>query len=176
MDLSAELKAMQAIAEAIEPLTEDQRTHVLGWASSRFDVVLPTQRAANGSPPAGGQAGSKTEDVTFTEFVDLFDRANPKTDAEKAAVAGYWFQVIGGSSGWQSQPLNTALKDLGHGLGNITDSLDSLQERKPAWVRQVSKAGGQRQGRKTYKMTQAGINAVRAMLGRAPEAGEDGTE
>jgi hypothetical protein len=48
-----------------------------------------------------------------------------------------------------------------------------LQERRPAHVRQVSKAGSSRPARKTYKLTTAGVNGVRAMLGRAPEAGED---
>jgi hypothetical protein len=105
--------------------------------------------------------------------VDLFDAANPRTDPERAEVAAFWFQVIQNNSSWQSQTLNNALKDLGHGLGNVTDALNSLQERRPAHVRQVSKAGSSRQARKTYKLTTAGVNAVRAMLGRPAEAGEE---
>jgi hypothetical protein len=168
-----ELKAMSAVAEAISGLDEAEQARVLAWVASRFNVSIGPTRRGSGSAAADTGNGQEQGEVVFEAFVDLFDKANPKSDAEKAAVAAYWSQVIGGDATWASQPLNSALKDLGYGLGNITDALNSLQERKPAWVRQVSKSGQNRQGRKTYKLTQAGINGVRFLLGRAPEPGEE---
>lgn len=173
MSEDRELKAMSAVAAAISGLDEAEQARVLAWVASRFNVSFsPTRR---GSGPAGADTsnGQEQAEIVFESFVDLFDKANPKSDAEKAATAAYWSQVIRGDATWASQPLNTALKDLGYGLSNITDSLNTLQARKPAWVRQVSKSGQTKQGRKTYKLTQAGINGVRVLLGRAPEPGEE---
>jgi hypothetical protein len=168
-----ELTAMTKVAEALSVLDEGARERVLTWSSSKFNITIgrPAGRGAGGT--TGGAEGGPGDVREFNEFVDLFDAANPRTDAERAAVAGYWFQLIQSNASWQSQTLNSALKDLGHGLSNVTDALDSLQERRPALVRQVSKSGSSRQARKTYKLTTAGINMVRGMFGRTPEAGEE---
>jgi hypothetical protein len=48
--------------------------------------------------------------------------------------------------------------------------LGALQGRKPALVRQVAKSGRTRQARKKYKLTTAGISAVRAMIARGEDA------
>jgi hypothetical protein len=168
-----EIMAMTTLSEELAALDESARERVLTWAASKFNVTIG--RASGRGPGTDGRGSDENSggSFEFAEFVDLFDAANPRTDPERAAVAGYWFQVIQNNSSWQSQTLNNALKDLGHGLGNVTDALNSLQERRPAHVRQVSKAGSSRQARKTYKLTTAGVNGVRAMLGRAPEAGEE---
>ena len=107
--------------------------------------------------------------MTYGAFVDLFDAATPKTDPERALIGAYWFQVVGGASDFQSQQVNEALKDVGHGVGNITDALSKLQRRKPALVRQVAKSGRTRQARKRYKITSAGIGAVHGMTRRVEE-------
>jgi hypothetical protein len=173
MSADPEIKAMTTVAEELEKLDQSARERILAWAANRFDINLG-RSSGRGTDSAmrDRQDGAESTDE-YKEFVDLFDAANPRSDPERAAVAGYWFQIMQNNSSWQSQTLNNALKDLGHGLSNVTDSLNSLQERRPAHVRQVSKSGSSRQARKTYKLTTTGVNAVRAMLGRPPEAGED---
>ncbi len=79
-------------------------------------------------------------------------------------MAGYWFQVVQNQADFVGQAVNNALKDVGHGVGNITNALSSLQSRKPALVRQVAKSGRTQQARKKYKLTTAGVSAVRAMM------------
>ncbi len=164
---------MATLSEALSTLDDAGRIRVLTWAASKFDVRLtkPGGRGSGGASAGGEETGS--ERLEFAGFVDLFDAANPRTDADRAMVAAYWFQVIQNNASWQSQTLNSALKDLGYGVGNITDALQSLQDRRPARVRQVSKAGSSRQARKTYKLTTAGITSVRAMLGGTAEEGEE---
>jgi hypothetical protein len=173
MEPDAELTAMTTVAVALSGLDEGARERVLTWAASRFNITVGRSAGRSAGSGGSGDAGGSGEPREFAEFVDLFDAANPQTDPQRAAVAGYWFQVIQNNASWQSQTLNSALKDLGHGLSNVTDALDSLQERRPAFVRQVSKSGSSRQARKTYKLTTAGVNFVRGMLGRVPEAGEE---
>jgi hypothetical protein len=170
-----EIKAMGTIAGALVDLDKEAQARVLDWAARRFDVSLPSGGSPSGRGRREGRNGgggsdlNPPEDVEFQDFVDLFDGAGPRTDAERALVGGYWFQIIGGSSDFQSQEVNTALKDVGHGVGNITQALDQLQNRSPALVRQVAKSGRTRQARKKYKLTTAGTAAVRRML-----AGQDG--
>jgi hypothetical protein len=103
----------------------------------------------------------------------LFDSAAPKTDPERALVGGYWFQSVRDRADFQAQEVNTALKDVGQGIGNITEAFSALQERSPALVRQVAKSGRTRQARKKYKLTTAGTSAVRQMLARSSGNGEE---
>jgi hypothetical protein len=168
-----EVTAMGTIAGALAGLDEGATGRVLAWAAQRFGVEL--QVPARNGLDEGKSGISREEDLPdhgggFTDFVDLIDAAGPRTDPERALVSAYWFQVVGGAADFPSQQVNEALKDVGQGVGNITDALTKLQRRKPALVRQVAKAGKSRQARKRYKVTAAGIEAVRQMLrGREDE-------
>ena len=55
------------------------------------------------------------------------------------------------------------LKNLGHGIPNVTKALDSLKGQSPALALQLKKAGTSQQARKTYKITVAGIKQIEAM-------------
>jgi hypothetical protein len=171
-----EIDAMGSIAAALEGLDDDATTRVLRWAAQRFAGEKGEELLSETTAGGGRTDGHKSrvvnhEPAAFDAFVDLFDAANPKTETERALVGGYWFQVIGGAADFPSQDINTALKDLGHGVSNITVAFSKLQTRKPALVRQVTKSGKSQQARKKYKLTQAGITAVQKML-----SGETGDE
>jgi DNA-binding PadR family transcriptional regulator len=60
--------------------------------------------------------------------------------------------------------LNKELKNLGHGVSNITSALDTLMSRKPALVIQTKKSGTSKQARKKYKLTLEGLRAVERMV------------
>jgi hypothetical protein len=107
---------------------------------------------------------ARTTQGDYEDLADLYNAANPTSDVQRALVAGYWFQVVEGNTTFASQTLNTALKDLGHGLSNITKALTALQQQRPALASQVKKAGKSRQARKVYKLTRAGITEVERML------------
>ncbi len=69
-----------------------------------------------------------------------------------------------GADSFDSQSANTALKNLGHAIANITMALGALIKQKPALVLQTKKSGKSRQARKTFKLTVAGIKAVEDMI------------
>jgi len=115
--------------------------------------------------PGNGQSQAETADPNFSGFVDLFDKANPATNVDRALVAGYWLQFCTKQASWTGQQANNLLKDLGHGLDNITHATTAAQRHKPALIRQISKAGKSQQARKTYKLTNAGVVRVRERLG-----------
>ena len=158
--MDPEIQAMGDIARALETLDQDATRRVLKWALERFQV-----RAVSGPGIVGGSAGSDALPTrSFTDFPEIFDAANPQTGLDKVLVGAYWFQVVQGQEDWDSQSLNTSLKQLGHPSSNITRDLDALIKRTPRLVLQVRKEGTSRQARKRYKLTREGIRAVEAML------------
>lgn len=159
-----EIEAMTTLSEALNGLEEQARVRVLRWAADRYGI---RQALASGTGQAnsGSQEALKEQGETFTHFVDLYDRVSPNSEVERAITGAYWLQVIQNQSSWQSRQVNDLLKDVGHGIGNITDALDDAQKRKPALVRQMAKSGRSRQARKTYKLTTSGISFVQARLG-----------
>lgn len=169
-----EIAAMGSVADALAELDPEGQRRVLHWAADRFGVALPARRPKSvNSEPADDDEDATDDDAadsdkgsTFEEFADLFNACGPpKSEPDKALVAGFWMQIVQGAQNVQSQQLNSMLKDLGHPIGNITQSMTSLINRKPGLVMQTKKAGNTQQARKTYKLTHEGIKSVKAMLG-----------
>lgn len=174
MGTDPEIDAMSAVASALSSLDEETRGRVVRWAAERYRVTL-------GGPAGGGRGsrgvtsnGGNDTEVTdeevagegpaYEHFAELFAKAEPKTDADKALVSAYWTQVHEGQVTWQSQTLNTQLKHLGHAISNITDALSKNMSKKPQRIIQIQKSGNSKQGRKTYKVTQEGLVYVQGML------------
>jgi hypothetical protein len=148
-----ELVAMENVMEAVKDLDEETRKRVLSWAVNRFHVTPP--KGVPGSP----------EEPTDGDFAELYNAANPTRDADRALVAGYWLQVIEKKKNFTSQQAHKLLKNLGHGVTNITDAFDALKGEKPRLAMQVRKAGTTRQARKQYQLTTEGIKRVKTMIG-----------
>ena len=161
MDQDAEIAAMSAVAKALEPLDELVRRRVIGWAASRFgsQIPAPSRSLEKETNPTGESARAE-----FESFAELFDAADPKTDKDRALVAAYWAQICQSQATFPAQTLNASLKDLGHGLSNVTVALDGLKDEKPALILQLKKSGTSKQARKTYKLTVEGAKRVRQML------------
>jgi hypothetical protein len=103
----------------------------------------------------------------FETIADLFHATDPKSDADKALVAGYWLQTRGTEPDFDAQTVNQALKDFGHRVANITNAFNALIARRPQFVIQTKKSGTSRQARKRYKLTSVGLGAVDQMMGEA---------
>lgn len=166
-----EIVAMSKIGAALTELKGSEAVaRVLRWAVEKYRPrpTLPPGRAQNVpsqdiddiidtlSPPRDPRE--------FQDFPALFAAAAPSTEPERALVAGYWFQVVRSQDDLHGQQLNDELKNMGYKVGNITDALSSLIERRPALVIQTGKSGTSRQARKKYRLTTEGIRAVEHML------------
>lgn len=158
-----EIDAMKQIAMVLEPLEQPARQRILHWANSRFGQS-PTQHSQSISafPTSLESADNRTQ--PYETFADLFEAAHPATDREKALVASYWIQVCQKQGSFASQSINDELKNLGHGVGNITEALTSLRDERPALILQLKKSGTSRQARKTYKLTVEGSRRVTSMI------------
>jgi hypothetical protein len=168
MDPLAELDALRKVAEALSGLDDAAINRVLTWAADRFGAKIVTSKSAGNLKldEADGETDTTTHDEvrTFEDVATFFSCAAPKTDADRALVVGYWVQYHVGAAEFEAFTINQELKNLGHGVGNITDALDKLKSRKPQLVIQTKKSGTSRQARKKYKLTNAGRLAVEAML------------
>jgi hypothetical protein len=164
-DPMAELKAMKGVADALTGLHKDAVSRVLQWAAGSFGasvVPLPRAKSARTEDEDDDMAAAQE----FDSLADLYPAAQPKTDADRTLVAGYWYQFKEGQEEFGSQTLNRALKNLGHGVGNITRALETLKAQSPALVMQVRKSGSSQQARKKYKLTAAGKKAVELLIGQ----------
>jgi hypothetical protein len=171
MTQDPEIAAMGTITTALGQLEDNQaRARVLRYANERFGVPVQEPRRTQQAPEVPGHAENgqprpEAAEPNFRDFADLFDKANPATNVDKALVAGYWLQFGSKQASWTGQEANNLLKDLGHGLPHITHATTNAQNHKPALMRQLSKAGKSQQARKTYRLTNAGVVRVREKLG-----------
>lgn len=173
--VAAELAAMKTIYDTLQALDEPARQRVMDYVSNLLGLTQQPRSAA--APPANGQ-DNEVEEVeveerassvttgspSFSSFAELHDAAQPKSQSEKALVAGYWLQQLQGGESFDSFSVNKELKNLGEGVPNITSALDTLKGQKPALVLQLKKSGKSRQARKTYKVTVAGLKTVENMI------------
>jgi hypothetical protein len=161
-----EIDAMAKVVAALEPLEDEVRMRVLRWAGGRYGVQVAA------GPPRSGREAALPQEREFGDVAALYDAADPQIDPERALVVGYWFQQGEGREDLDAQTINTALKNLGHGISNITSALSALAKKKPALVRQIQKKGKTKQARKRYRLTEAGIREVQRMLGENATQGD----
>jgi hypothetical protein len=167
MDQDKEISAMARISETLDKFNKDEVEtvkRILRWAASRYglnsieNLANSTDRASHATRDTGD-----FEERSFEDLADLFHAASPKTEADKALVASFWLTTGEKKTSFTGWEVNKELKNLGHGIGNITDALSSLMRRKPALVLQTAKSGTSRQARKKYKLTRAGLDYLRRM-------------
>jgi|ERR1017187_9228476 hypothetical protein len=161
-ELDPETRAIGEITTVVSGLEEEQRGRVIRYIVDRFKIGGTTSKSAR-SDSEEKDTGQK-DNKSFEDFDSLADACGPNTDSLRALVGGYWVQVCQGNQGFDGASVNKELKNLGHGVGNITVALNSLIAQKPAYVLQLRKSGNTKQARKLYKVTEAGIKKVKAMI------------
>jgi hypothetical protein len=159
-----EVAAMGTISQALTELPPNAVARVVRWAAERFGVTMSdtkkaTQRGADASGPDEGH-----KETEFTDLASFYDAANPQDNGERVLVVAYWFQQIQLATELESQQINKELKQLGHGIDNITKAVSALTGAKPRLAIQIKKSGSTRQARKTFKLTTEGIKRVKTML------------
>jgi len=173
MDPSLELEVMGDVAAGLKKLSGDTEAarRVLQWAVSAFlpdgmpAISMPSPSLqAPAAVVSGTGSGEPAPSRSFSSLPDLYSAVSPASDASRALVVGYWFQVMQGEQDLDGFQINKELKHLGHGVTNITTALSSLIERKPQLVIQTRKSGNSKQARKRYRLTDAGIKAVERMI------------
>lgn len=178
-----ELGAMAKVAEALGGFADDEAViveRILRWANARYlghDIEnfdpADANRTRRQHNRADGDEHQSDDEPEFNDVADLYHAVTPKSDIDRALTVGYWFQCVENQIDFGSQQVNSVLKQLGHGVGNITVALGSLMKRSPSLIMQTAKKGKSKQARKRYKLTTAGTREIARRLkeshGAAPE-------
>ena len=173
MEMDREISAMAAIAGALDGFGEedtDAVRRILQWATSRYGIEN-TGKLAVSTTRTGSEESPTPGPRDFEDLADLFHVTAPKTPPERTLVASYWVTSGEGQLEFTAQLVNSKLKDLGHGVANITDAFTTLMKRRPSLVMQTAKRGKSRQARKRYKLTRAGHDEVERLIRGEPETG-----
>ena len=157
VDAATEAKALGRVVDAVDGLDVRAVQRVLEWAWKRFV-------GAEGPQPARSRTAPHGESSAPIDLADLYVAARPATDADKVLVVAYWHQVSTGKENLDAQTIHRDLKNLGHGVSNVTRACSALIGEKPQLMIQVKKAGSTRQARKQYRLTAAGLQRVRDKL------------
>ena len=99
--------------------------------------------------------------------------ANATTDLDRVLIVGAWQQSVESQSSLTSQGVNAILKDLGYGVTDMTNTFNRLMAKNPKLAIQMQKSGRSRQARKQYKITDAGVKRVAALLAGTASSGDD---
>ncbi|OGV61818.1 MAG: hypothetical protein A2283_06295 [Lentisphaerae bacterium RIFOXYA12_FULL_48_11] len=177
MTQDPEIKAMQEVHQSLDGLEEAARQRVIQWAISRFNLPGASKASGNkGAGPGGGSATQASGDPSLTSYetvADIFTAANPTKDKDKALIVASFLQEKKELEDLTGADINKELKNLGHGLKNVTDAINQLSSKNPKLMIQTRKEGKSKQARKKYKVTTEGINAAKVLL---KKDGESGTE
>ncbi|MEE9223362.1 MAG: hypothetical protein V3U51_01250 [Thermoplasmata archaeon] len=155
MEENDELTAMSSISKILDSLKDpDTQGRVIRWVVDKYGVSIYGEKDKKPS--------ASIEDMESLE--DLWVAASPKTQPMKVLVVGTWFQVRQGQQNLKGFQVNKPLKNLGHGIKDITGAFNQLIETKPALAIQVKKSGTTKQARKEYRITREGIQKVEEMI------------
>lgn len=160
----SELEALLKIESIMEGLDTEQSRRVLIWLHDKYGHHADGLRF-----PTANQSMIEKISANFSNFAEFYDIVQPKGNALKALCACYWFDYLEHGRKFNAQILNSELKQLGHGISNITAALTALKDEKPSLVLQVKKSGTSRQARKEYQITESGRKRIDEMIGDRDE-------
>ncbi len=86
------------------------------------------------------------------------------TDVQKVLVAASFLQEKNSLGKITGQEIGKELKHIGQGVNNITHAISGNIDVKPQRMIQLKKSGKTKQAKKDYKVTVAGINAVKNLI------------
>src|SRR5438445_434860 len=164
MNYDPEAKPISQLIAILSPLDNEAATQVIQWAGNRFGVVTGPMPVKGIPSPDPSASSLLSPGMSFADLAEFYHAAAPSTDAEKALVIGYWFQELEQEQSLDAQRVNTALKQLGYRLTNITSAFTDLMEQIPSLAIQIQKSGSTQQARKKYKLTVAGVRKVQQMI------------
>lgn len=163
-----EFEATRSMYKLLQQLGPAARTRVLTHVVAMLGIVSSARvpELAEALVPTGEVGGGSSVErrSNYGTFAEFFAAVDPQTEADKALAAGYWIQELEGADSFDALRANKELKHLGHSVGNITVALSALMDLRPALVLQLRKSGSSKQARKTYKVTGAGVTAIKDRL------------
>jgi len=159
-----EIKAMGIVYDAMKELSDDSKLRIVNWLTAKFALTKPLTTHKK-QPEELNDGSYKGTDINSIDSIeDLFSHIDPKGISEKVLVVSSFLQVKDQKTDLTGREINQDLRNLGHGVKNITNAIQSLIDRTPKLMIQTRKAGTTKQAQKKYKVTTEGLKVVREML------------
>ena len=168
---SSDVAVLLQVHQAFERIKDDAAyERVLQFLANKRG--LRVTRADGSADVRRGKAFPEQDETNLEEadFPTLFNDAYPRTEADKALVAGYYLQEIRGQQDFDSASLHDMLRDLGHVMSNTSRAMSALMATTPTLVIQTGRVGKGHHVRKRYRLTKAGIGRVSNMLEQNAQA------
>ncbi len=160
-----ELEVMSAVYQEFMRIDDEAKQRVLGWIAGKFSLGSPITAIKGTKTLADQGLGYETISIeSFSSVADAFNAASPEIDRDKALVVAAFLHKNSEKDEVTGYEINNELRQLGHGLNNITDAIDQMINKRPKLMMQVRKEGKTKQARKKYKVTAEGFKAVQQML------------
>jgi len=167
MEQDEELRVMSAVYEEFTRIDDEAKQRVLNWVAGKFS--LKSYKAAMTGIGASALDKGTVSIESFNSVADAFNAAGPEIDRDKALVVAAFIQKSIGKDEVTGYEINQELRQLGHGLNNITDAINQMMGKSPKLMMQVKKEGKSKQARKKYRVTAEGFKVVQQMLTASKE-------
>lgn len=176
-----ELAALNTAYTALKDLDPDAVARNLNWIATRLGVAVPLKPAV-GSTAKAGLPGSLSQTQTPaaperdtapseqrtdpTEFfnsptaAEFLARFHNPSDKERVLIVAAYLQKSRQTKDLTGFLINKELKNIGHGLKNITAVTTQWQQDRPQKLIQLRKSGSSQQAQKTLKVTEEGLKWV----------------
>lgn len=159
-----ELLAMDTVYNVLKGLEEDAQTRVINWISSKLSIKAPQVTITEESQKKSNILKEEVDICSFSSIPDIFSSANPTSDTDRALLVATFFQEVEEKKEVRGYDVNKELRNLGHGVKNITRTVQQLIDKKPKLMIQTKKSGKSKQAQKKYKVTVEGVNVIKEML------------
>jgi hypothetical protein len=106
----------------------------------------------------------KRELIDFDTVLDLFSESNVKKVSSKILLMAAYLQERHNFKEISSYDINFRLKRIGHGVQNISSSINGILKRKPQLMIELKKDGASKQARRKFSVTVEGLKVARGFL------------
>jgi hypothetical protein len=175
-----DLKALEVVLKTLDPLSEDERERVFRWAAEKLGIQLARPGRSGGGAPRKQDpidAAFERHAGGFQTVGEFLAAASPKSDADRVLCVATYLQDFSETPDavrLSGKQINDELKNLGHGVKNITDAINTLKGRKPQHMIQTKKSGRAKQAWKEYRVTRAGIDHAYRLISEGSEDENEG--
>lgn len=164
MDKDEEIEVMSTVYQAMKELGNDSQLRILNWLTDKFQLNRELNRLKEHKDKINDGSYKGSDIDRFSSIDELFSHVDPKGTGQKVLVVASFLQVKYQKTDLTGREINQDLRNLGHGVKNITAAIQPLIDRKPKLMIQTRKAGATKQAQKKYKVTSEGLKVVREML------------
>jgi hypothetical protein len=161
-NIEKEIEAIKTVLTALEPLSPEARSHVLGYVLTRLKIALPAvQQVERSSIPArpadlpSGAAGGGGPQPTVIHIKSLKEQKKPHSASEMAALVAYYMANVAPEKDRRDR-INTKLVETYFKIAEFPLS------QKPQFTLPNAKAAGYLDavGNGEYKLNAVGHNLI----------------